>query len=297
MSEKHKSKYKKPENKKPTYRKDLKDYTLDDKDGKLNPKSTGEKQANVLRKTDKQMVDDGKYDVKYNADDRLYKDLDDAEYDPKHAAKIMKKRQDKDEKDNAKNIKDRIENLTREGKERLVREYVKRKFLSALFEQAPPAPEEEAPAEEPVTDPAAETPPADASTPPADAAAPAPDMSAPPAPDMSTPPADASAAPPAAPTPAAAPTPEAPAEEPAAASPEEKAKEDIAKQKIALKYWEEMLGSQTGPNSLVDTGFDPLAKALGNLSPKDLRLAKIMILRRLSKVHPAKQKEVNNKPE
>ena len=30
--EKHKSKYKKPENKKPTYRKDIKDYTLDDKD-------------------------------------------------------------------------------------------------------------------------------------------------------------------------------------------------------------------------------------------------------------------------
>jgi len=290
--EKHKSKYKKPENKKPTYRKDLKDYTLDDKDGKLNPKSTGEKQGNVLRKTDKEMVDDGKYDVKYNADDRLYKDLEDGEYDPKHAAKIMKKRQDKDEKDNAKNIKDKIENLTREGKERLVREYVKRKFLSALFEQAPPAPEEEeAPAEE---TPAEPTPPADAAAP-TDAPAPT-DAAAPPAPDMATPPADA-ATPPATPEPGAAPTPGAPAEEPAATSPEEKAKEDIAKQKIALKYWEEMLGSQTGPNSLVDAGFDPLAKALGNLSPKDLRLAKIMILRRLSKVHPAKQKEANNKPE
>lgn len=294
MSEKHKSKYKKPENKKPTYRKDLKDYTLDDKDGKLNPKSTGEKQANVLRKTDKEMVDDGKYDVKYNADDRLYKDLDDAEYDPKHAAKVFKKRQDKDEKDNAKNIKDRIENLTREGKERLVREYIKRKFISTLFEQAPPAPEEEeTPAEEtPEADVAAEP------TPTADAAAPESDIAAAPTPDMSAAPADASAAPPAAPTaePPAEPT-ETPAEEPAAASPEEKAKEDIAKQKIALKYWEEMLGSQTGPNSLVDTGFDPLAKALGNLSPKDLRLAKIMILRRLSKIHPVKQKEVNDKPE
>jgi hypothetical protein len=29
--EKHKSKYKKPENSKPTSRKDLKDYTMDDK--------------------------------------------------------------------------------------------------------------------------------------------------------------------------------------------------------------------------------------------------------------------------
>jgi hypothetical protein len=116
MAEKHKSKYKKPENKKPTYRKDLKDYTMDDKEGKLNPHSTKEKQSNVLRKTDKDVVDDGKFDVKYNADDRLYKDLEDADYDPKHAAKVMKKRQEKDEKDNAKNIKDRIENLTREQK-------------------------------------------------------------------------------------------------------------------------------------------------------------------------------------
>jgi hypothetical protein len=286
MAEKHKSKYKKPENKKPTYRKDLKDYTLDDKDGKLNPHSTKEKQSNVLRKTDKTVVDDGKFDVKYNADDRLYKDLEDGEYDPKHAAKVMKKRQDKDEKDNEKNIKDRIENLTREQKEHLVREYVKRKFISALFEQAPPAPEEEVPAEETPAEPTAEpTPPADAMAPTDIAAEP----TTPPAPDM--------AAPAPAPEAPAATAPETPTEEPAAETPEEKAKEDIAKQKIALKYWEEMLGSQTGPNSLVDTGFDPLAKALGNLSSKDLRLAKIMILRRLSKIHPTKQKEINSKPE
>ena len=291
MSEKHKSKYKKPENKKPTYRKDLKDYTLDDKEGKLNPKSTGEKQSNVLRKTDKTVVDDGKYDVKYNSDDRLYKDLEDAEYDPKHAAKVMKKRQEKDEKDNAKNIKDRIENLTREQKERLVREYVKRKFISALFEQAPPAPEEEIPAEEET--PTEPTPPADATAPIDTAAEPTPAPTEP----APAPTADVTAAEPA-PETAATPAPAAPAEEPEAETPEEKAKEDIAKQKIALKYWEEMLGSQTGPNSLVDTGFDPLAKALGNLSSKDLRLAKIMILRRLSKIHPAKTKEpVNNKPE
>jgi hypothetical protein len=219
MSEKHKSKYKKPENKKPTYRKDLKDYTLDDKEGKLNPHSTKEKQSNVLRKTDKTVVDDGKLDVKYNADDRLYKDLEDGEYDPKHAAKIMKKRQDKDEKDNAKNIKDRVENLTREQKERLVREYVKRKFISALFEQAPATPEEETPTEEPVTDPAAEQPPVDASAPPADAAAPAP--------DMSTPPTDANAAP-ASTAAAPEPTPETPTEEPAAEkTPEAQAEEAV----------------------------------------------------------------------
>ena len=166
MAEKHKSKYKAPKDleksQKPKARKDLKDYTHDDKKGALNPKSTGEKQSNVLRKTDKEMVDDGKYDVKYNADQRLYKDLEDGEYDPKHAAKVFKKRQDKDETDNEKNIQDKIENLTREGKERLVREYVRRKIAKILKEaeeEKIEAPETEVPAEAPVPEaPSAETP-------------------------------------------------------------------------------------------------------------------------------------------
>jgi hypothetical protein len=54
---------------------------MDDKDGKLNPYSNKNKLSNILRKTDKPVQDDGNYDVKYNADDRLYKDLEDAEYD------------------------------------------------------------------------------------------------------------------------------------------------------------------------------------------------------------------------
>ena len=160
MSEKHKSKYKKPENKKPTYRKDLKDYTLDDKEGKLNPKSTGEKQSNVLRKTDKPVVDDGKYDVKYNSDDRLYKDLEDGEYDPKHAAKVLKKRQDADEKLSKDQIRDKIENLTREGKELFIRKYIQANILKILKEAEEPvdpnAPVEPTP--EVPTEPAAETP-------------------------------------------------------------------------------------------------------------------------------------------
>ena len=189
--EKHKSKYKKPENKKPTYRKDLKDYTHDDKQGALNPKTTGDKQLNVLRKTDKVVQDDGKMFPKYNADDRLYKDLEDADYDPKTAAKRLKKRQDTEEKETADVLKDKIENLTREQKERLkdrlVREYIRRKINNVLLEQpteeepvpeAPveePAPEAEVPAEEPApTDVPAETPPMDAAAP-----APAPEMPAP----------------------------------------------------------------------------------------------------------------------
>lgn len=150
MAEKHKSKYKKPENTKPKYRKDIKDYTVDDKDGKLNPYTTGEKQKNVLRKTDKEFVDTGDLYIKYNADDRLYKDIEDGEYDPKHAAKVLKKRQDADEKLSKDQIKDKIENLTREGKERLVREYISKKIKRKLHEQPTPeeAPKEEMPKEE-----------------------------------------------------------------------------------------------------------------------------------------------------
>ena len=269
MAEKHKSKYKKPENTKYKSRKDLKDYTMDDKDGKLNPYSTKEKLSNVLRKTDKTVQDDGNYDVKYNSDDRLYKDLEDGEYDAKHAAKILKKRQDNEEKETSAVLKDKVENLTREQKERLVREYVRRTIVKQLIEQEEKDTEEPDPAAPPTTDPAA---------------APAPDA---PAPDPNAaPPAEPAPAPPAEPAPAAA----APPTEPAEDTPEDKAKEKIAKQKIALKYWEEMLSDQTGPNSLVDTGFDPLAKALGNLDVKDLKLAKIMILRRLAKIKPTQNK-------
>lgn len=199
MSEKHKSKYKKPENKKPTYRKDLKDYTLDDKKGGLNPKSTGDKQHNVLRKTDKEMQDDGKLYPTYSNDDRLYKDIEDGDYDPKTAAKRLKKRQDDEEKSIKDVVKDKIENLTREGKERLVREYIRRKITKILIEQATP-PEEEAPAPEeaPLPEP---TPPATPEAPAPEAPAPdataapqapapappAPDAAAPPAPDASAP--------------------------------------------------------------------------------------------------------------
>lgn len=238
MAEKHKSKYKKPENTKYKSRKDLKDYTLDDKDGKLNPKSTGEKQANVLRKTDKPMVDDGKMDVKWNADDRLYKDLEDGEYDGKHAAKVLKKRQDQDEKDNEKNIKDKIENLTREQKERLVREYVRQKISKILREQEEA---EEAPA------PNAEVPAPEAPAP--DASAPAPEA---PAPDAS------------APAPAEAPA-EAPADAAATPAAEPAAEMDPeTKEALAIEKFVGQLKGETGNIGRIKT----LSKVL-NLSMKD----------------------------
>jgi hypothetical protein len=158
MAEKHKSKYKAPKDleksQKPKARKDLKDYTTDDKDGGMNPNSTKDKQLNVLRKTDKPVQDDGKMYPTYNADDRLYKDLEDGNYDPKTAAKRLKKRQDDEQKDVEDVLQDKIENLTREQKEVLIREYIRRKIAKVLREQA--APEEETPAEEmPAEDPTA----------------------------------------------------------------------------------------------------------------------------------------------
>ena len=206
MAEKHKSKYKAPKDleksQKPKARKDLKDYTHDDKKGALNPKSTGDAQLNVLRKRDKEMVDDGKLYVKYNEDDRLYKDIEDGDYDPKIAAKRLKKRQDTEEKETADVLKDKIENLTREGKERLVREYVRRKIVKILKEaeeekteepttepteadpsatETPtPEPSTATPTAAPTTDPFAAAMPTDAATPGTEAppaAAPAPDTS------------------------------------------------------------------------------------------------------------------------
>jgi hypothetical protein len=220
MAEKHKSKYKAPKDleksQKPKARKDLKDYTEDDKKGALNPKTTGDKQLNVLRKTDKVVQDDGKMFPKYNDDDRLYKDLEDADYDPKTAAKRLKKRQDTEEKETSDVLKDKIENLTREQKERLkdrlVREYIRRKINNIILEQPTeelpteePTPEAEAPAEEPmpIEEPIA------APAPEAPTDVPAPEAPAPAPTDATTP---APAAPAPAPTTAA---PTAPAEEPA----------------------------------------------------------------------------------
>jgi hypothetical protein len=272
MAEKHKSKYKKPENKKPIYRKDLKDYTLDDKDGKLNPRTTGDKQLNVLRKTDKEMQDDGKMYPTYATDDRLYKDIEDGDYDPKTAAKRLKKRQDDEEKSVKDTLKDKIENLTREGKERLVREYVRRSIVKLLKEQpTPPAEEPTPPAEEPV-DPAAA--PVDPNAAPVDAAAPT-DPAATPAP-----PADAAA--PAAPADAAAPaTPEAPAE-----PPKTDAEQQEATNILAVKKWLDFLKTKQkkGPLSLTKNAISPLASMIKKLSPEDAELAKKLAIRQINNI-------------
>jgi hypothetical protein len=244
---------KKPENTKPTYRKDLKDYTYDDKAGKLNPRTTGDKQLNVLRKTDKEMQDDGKMYPTYATDDRLYKDIEDGDYDPKTAAKRLKKRQDDEEKSIKDVVKDKIENLTREGKERLVREYIRRKIAKVLNEQpTPEAPAEEAPADiAPAPEAPAPEAPADPAAAPADPA---------PAPTDAAAPAD----------PAAAPTP-APAAEPApdATATAEKEIDPATKEALDLDRFVKYLKTQEGNIARVKIVLKALNLSMQDADPAD----------------------------
>ena len=275
MAEKHKSKYKAPKDleksQKPNSRKDLKDYTADDKDGGLNPNSTKEKHLNVLRKTDKEMQDDGKTYPTYNADDRLYKDIEDGDYDPKTAAKRLKKRQDDEEKDVKDVLKDKIENLTREQKERLVREYVRRKIEKILLEQPtteePPAeetPVEEPAVEEPAAEPTAE-PTADASVDPtlAGAAAGAGAAAA----------GIATAAPPAPEAPAAPATPTEPTQEP---GPEERQTLNVSKIK-------DVLSAERSNLSRIETLFKGINQTFEDADPIDIKNFYRLMLRTIAK--------------
>ena len=280
MAERHKSKYKTPKDfeksQKPKLRKDLKDYTADDKKGGMNPKTTGDMQHNVLRKRDKQMQDDGKMYPTYNDDDRLYKDIEDGDYDPKTAAKRLKKRQDTEEKETADVLQDKIENLTREQHERLVREYVRRKIAKIIKEQGEPAPADapEAPAPEAPTPeaPAPNAPPADA---------PAPEAPAP---------AGAPATPPPAPTPAP-PAPEAPAPD-AAAKPdaEKEAEKEISpetKQALDVDRFVKHLNKQDGNIAKVKDILIVLNLATKDLDPADItntyKMIKIATTKKLAK--------------
>ena len=277
MAERHKSKYKTPKDfeksQKPKLRKDLKDYTADDKKGGMNPRTTGDMQHNVLRKRDKQMQDDGKLYPTYNDDDRLYKDLEDGDYDPKTAAKRLKKRQDAEEKEVADVLQDKIENLTREQHERLVREYVRRKIAKIIKEQGEPAPADE---------PEATAPPADAPAPPADAPAPPADAPAPDAPA----PAGAAATPPPAATPPTAPDASAPdaAAKPDADKEAEKEISPETKQALDVDRFVKHLNKQDGNIAKVKN----ILKVL-NLATKDLDAADIANTYKMLKIATTKK--------
>ena len=137
-TQKHKSKYKEPndfkKSQKQKVRTDLKDYTQEDKDGGMNPNSVGEPQTNVLRKRDKLVIDDVDNMVPNKKDVADYYKVE-GDHDPKYTAKKRKEIQNEDEKDSKDQIEDKIENLTREQKERFVRKYIRRKIKNILSEQ------------------------------------------------------------------------------------------------------------------------------------------------------------------
>ena len=307
MAERHKSKYKKPENKKPTRRKDLKDYTYDDKQGKMNPFSTGKRQERVARKTDKAVQDDGKMFPKYTEKDRLYKKIEDGEYDPKHASKVLRKRQEIDTDDyfdarekidhgvTTLEIQERINRLSKKQQERLVREYLRRKIAKVLREQAEADPkdkEENVPADAP----GGGTPPA-----PGGGTPPAPGGGTPPAPGGGTPPAPGGGTPPAPATPpapggaaasgAAAATPGAPEKK----SPEEKEAEKI----VTVRKWLDFLKTkqEKGPTTLAQTAIAPLSAMIKKLSPADASRAKKLAIRQILNIPietPSEDEDTNN---
>jgi len=306
MSQKHKSKYKTPKDfeksQKIHARKDLKDYTHDDKQGTSNPFSTGKKQEKVARKTDKAVQDDGKMYQKYTDNDRLY-DPESADYDPKHAAKVLSKRQKTDSDEYLKKlelidhgvttpeIQERINKLTTNQKELLVREYIRRKILKVLREQGDDASTEELPADDaPEETPAGdtpETPDAAAKETPTETPAPAAAAAATPAPTTPTP----------APT-TPAPTTPTPETTPAAADKsgeENDVKKDVEQQEaeniMAIKKWLEFLKQkkQRGPNSMVSAAISPLSKLIAKLDPEDLERAKNIAIRQIKSISAPEQ--------
>ena len=167
-----KKKHKTPTNTKHKSRKDLKDYTLDKDIDNMVPGSTGELQPGD-RKDDKEVIDDIENMVPKTKDsDTIYpiKDMEDG--DPKMSANAMKTFK-KNIEDDAQDLIDtlskkdggymtQIEKLTKEQKEKLVREIVKRKVAKFIVEQEEKEEEPLADTPEPEAAPEAPAIPADA---------------------------------------------------------------------------------------------------------------------------------------
>jgi hypothetical protein len=173
-------KHKQPKNEKHKARKDLKDYTIDKEVEGMVPNASGEALPEVPRKDDKEVIDDVENMVpKVKDSDRIYvtKDLEDG--DPKMPEKALKqlvKHQEEDAKELIDTLSKKdggymtqIEKLTKEQKEKLVKEIVKRKVVKFLSEQTDNEDEPDAP-EEPVADTPEPAPAPEAPAEPADAA-------------------------------------------------------------------------------------------------------------------------------
>ena len=188
------AKYKQPKNDKYKSRKDLKDYTIDKDVEGMVPNASGEVMPEVPRKDDKEVIDDVENMVpKVKDSDRIYvtKELEDGDPKmPSNALKTLVKNQEEDAKELIDTLSKKdggymtqIEKLTKEQKEKLVREIVKRKVTKFLSEQAlntlkteQDEEDSEATPEEPVADTPEPTPAPEAPAEPADAPAPEPEV-------------------------------------------------------------------------------------------------------------------------
>jgi hypothetical protein len=186
MAEKHKSKYKAPKDEaksqKPETRKDMKDY-MGEEAPNMVPGGVKGVVPNVPRKYATDVIDNVENMVP-DIKERLYKKVEDGEYSAEHARKVFEKLQIEDtdgflekleridhgaitnsmvEPENEEKLQERVDRLSADNKERLIREYVRRKITLMIREQgetedaveepAPtPAPE---PAPEPIPEPAA----------------------------------------------------------------------------------------------------------------------------------------------
>ena len=272
------SKHKPPKNDKYQPRKDLKDYTIDKEVEGMVPNASGEPMPEVPRKDDKPVIDDVENMVpKVKDSDKIYvtKELQDG--DPKMPANALKTLV-KNQQDDAEELIDtmskkdggymsQIKKLTKEQKEKLVREIVKRKVTQFLSEQDDKdKPETDAPVEEPVADTPEPTPAADAPTEPADISTPAPE----PTPE---------------PEPAPEPTPEEPAE-PAPApeepetAPEEPSEDDSMGGDARIDNFIKALDQKPGTLMKVKTIMQVIQKVLKDEDPKR-KLGFLAIMKRL----------------
>jgi len=164
------AKYKHPKNEKHKARKDLKDYTIDKEVEGMVPNASGEPMPEVPRKDDKEVIDDVENMVPNVKDsDKIYvtKELQDGDSKmPANALKTLVKNQEEDAKELIDTLSKKdggymtqIEKLTKEQKEQLVKEIVKRKVVKFLSEQENKETDDiEQPTEEPVEEPVADTP-------------------------------------------------------------------------------------------------------------------------------------------
>ena len=134
------SKHKLPKNAKHQPRKDLKDYTIDKEVEGMVPNASGKPMPEVPRKDDKEVIDDVENMVpKVKDSDKIYitKELQDGDPKmPSHALKTLVKNQEEDAKELIDTLSKKdggymtqIEKLTKEQKEKLVKEIVKRKVV------------------------------------------------------------------------------------------------------------------------------------------------------------------------